>query len=386
MQRIPYGRQDIREDDIAAVRDVLQSEFLTQGPKVPEFEAVIGEYCSVPNVVAVSSATAALHIACLALGLGPGDLLWTSPNSFVASANCARYCGAQVDFVDIDAETYNMSVQALAEKLAISESLGKLPKIVIPVHFAGEPCDMKAIWALARKYGFRVIEDASHAIGATYGEDKIGGCRFSDITVFSFHPVKIVTTAEGGALTTRDADVAKSLRRLRSHGITRDPVDMSTSQSEAWYYEQLQLGFNYRMTDLHAALGISQFRRLEDYVSRRQLLASRYDAGLGQLPLQLPKRSSGSRSALHLYPVCVNQGAQFDRNSLYRVLRSEGVDVNVHYIPIHTQPYYKHLGFSNGMFPVSEHYAARTLTLPLFPALRENDQDRVIELLKRVLS
>jgi UDP-4-amino-4,6-dideoxy-N-acetyl-beta-L-altrosamine transaminase len=305
---IPYGRQEITAADIAAVTAVLGSDFLTQGPAVPRFERAIADYCGAAHGVAVNSATSALHIACLALDLGPGDWLWTSPNTFVASANCGRYCGAKVDFVDIDPDSYNLSPAALAAKLEQAAASGRLPKVVIPVHFAGQPCDMEAIATLGQRYGFRIIEDASHAIGGRYRGEAIGNCRYSDITVFSFHPVKIITTGEGGLATTQAPTLAERMARLRSHGITRDPAGMQGKPEGPWYYQQIELGFNYRLTDIQAALGQSQLQRVDDYVARRQRLAARYDRGLAELPLRLPYRDPEHQSALHLYPIQVLGG------------------------------------------------------------------------------
>jgi UDP-4-amino-4,6-dideoxy-N-acetyl-beta-L-altrosamine transaminase len=380
---IPYGRQTISQQDIDAVVSVLRSDFLTQGPTVPLFETALAEYCKVPHAVAVNSATSALHIACLALDVGPGDYVWTSPNTFVASANCARYCGALVDFVDIDPVTYNMCPEKLAEKLRQSESAGTLPKVVIPVHFAGQPCDMAAIHALSELYRFRIIEDASHAIGARYRESITGDCAFSDITVFSFHPVKIITTAEGGMATTRSPDLARRMKLLRSHGITREPTELEKPNEGPWYYEQQFLGFNYRMTDLQAALGLSQIRRLDDWVAKRHKIADRYDQDLSGLPVLLPSRNEESRSALHLYPIQVDR-----RRRVFDLLRDAGIGVNVHYIPIHFQPDF--LGSdrvaSNPMLRNAEEYYAKCISLPLYASLGEEDQDKVICVLKDILS
>lgn len=397
---IPYGRQEVTEADRAAVEAVLRSDWLTQGPMVPQFEEAVARYCGVPHAVAVNSATSALHLACLVLGLGPGDWLWTSPNSFVASANCARYCGAQVDFVDIDPETYNLSVPALAARLEQAERLGRLPKIVVPVHFAGQPCAMPAIADLARRYGFRVIEDASHAIGATYaaadaetGSWPVGRCAHSDLTVFSFHPVKIITTGEGGMVTTQDGELAERLRRLRSHGITRDPrymegVDRGEGLSrevlqEPWYYQQIELGFNYRMTDMAAALGLSQLQRLEAYLRRRTAIARRYAVLLKGLPVQRPYQTPDNRSALHLYPLQLQDPAL--RLPVFLALRAAGIGVNVHYIPIHTQPDYTRLGFRPGDFPQAERYYQRALSIPLHAGLTDAQQDQVVDALRHAL-
>ncbi|HSO83540.1 UDP-4-amino-4,6-dideoxy-N-acetyl-beta-L-altrosamine transaminase [Thiocapsa sp.] len=378
---IPYGRQDITEADIAAVEAVLRSDFLTQGPAVPRFEQAVAAKVGAAHGVAVNSATSALHIACLALDLGPGDRLWTSPNTFVASANCARYCGAEVDFVDIDPRTYNLSVEALAAKLEQAETTGTLPKIIVPVHFAGQPCDMQAIAALAERYGFRIIEDASHAIGARCDGDPVGNCRYSDITVFSFHPVKIITTGEGGLATTNDPALAERMARLRTHGITRDPAHMQGEPAGPWDYHQIELGFNYRMTDIQAALGASQLQRLDDHVARREALAARYDQLLADLPVLTPYRDPRHRSALHLYPIQIDDAAGPNRLAVFQALRQAGIGVNLHYIPVHTQPDYRRLGFKHGDFPVAEAYYSRAISLPLFPTLTEPQQTQVVDAL-----
>lgn len=380
---IPYGRQDITEADIAAVTEVLRSDFITQGPAIARFERAVTEYCGAQYGVAVNSATSALHIACLALGLGPGDRLWTSPNTFVASANCGLYCGAQVDFVDIDPRTFNMSVDALAAKLEAAEKTGTLPKVVVPVHFAGQSCDMRGIRALADRYGFRVLEDASHAIGGRYLDAPIGNCAFCDIAVFSFHPVKIVTTGEGGLAVTNDVELAERMRRLRTHGITRDTALMPHEADGPWYYAQIDLGFNYRMTDIQAALGHSQMQRLEDYVARRHALADRYDEALADLPVVRPFQHPDTYSAFHLYVIRIDpEQTAVDRKTLFARLREAGIGVNVHYIPVHTQPFYRNLGFAPGDFPVAERYYAHAISLPLFPTLSETQQDIVIASLR----
>lgn len=379
---IPYSRQDITDADIAAVTAVLRSDYLTQGPAVPRFEQAVAAKVGARFGVAVSSATAALHIACRALDLGPGDRLWTSPNTFVASANCARYCGARVDFVDIDPGTYNLSIAALTAKLQQADRQGILPKIVVPVHFAGQPCDMPAIGALAQRYGFRVIEDASHAIGGNCYGMPIGRCRDSNITVFSFHPVKIITTGEGGLATTNDADLAERMMRLRSHGITRDPTKMEGKPDGPWDYHQIELGFNYRMTDFQAALGDSQLQRLDDYIARRHALAERYEHRLAGLPVRTPYRDPRHRSALHLYPIQIEDHARQGRRATYDALRAAGIGVNVHYIPIHTQPDYQRLGFKRGDFPIAEAYYQRAISLPLFPTMTEAQQDKVVAALE----
>lgn len=383
---IPYGRQSISEDDIRAVVEVLRSDFLTQGPVVPEFEREVARVCSVEHAVAANSATSALHLACLALGVGAGDRVWTSPNSFVASANCARYCGATVDFVDIDPVTYNISTGALAEKLARAAADGTLPKVVIPVHFAGLPCDLQGIQTLATQYGFRVIEDASHALGACYAGSVIGECRFSDITVFSFHPVKIITTAEGGMATTRSAQLARAMQTLRTHGITREPRELRRTDEGPWYYEQQALGFNYRMTELQGALGLSQLQNLERWIRRRHQLADAYDTQLAALPLILPRRPDESRSAQHLYVVQIDPArTRLGRRRVFECLRAAGIGVNVHYIPVHTHPDFAALGFRYGDFPVAEAYYARCISLPMFASLTDAQQALVRDALQQAL-
>lgn len=371
---IPYGRQTVDEDDIAAVIAVLRSDFLTQGSQVPKFENALAEYCGVSHAVAVNSATSALHIACMALGVGPGDIVWTSPNTFVASANCARYCGASVDFVDIDPISLNMSVNVLAAKLASAEKAGLLPKVIIPVHFAGLPCEMRSIHALADRYGASIIEDASHALGARYEDTVIGDCAYSDVTVFSFHPVKLITTAEGGAAMTNSATLARQMELLRSHGVTRVSDELESQNVGAWYYEQTRLGFNYRMTELQAALGSSQLSKLDCWVDRRHAIRERYDVAFADLPIILPTRVNSSRSSLHLYPIQVE-----NRRRVFERLRAAGIGVNVHYIPVHTQPDFREFGFRRGDFPNSENYYDKALSLPMFPALSEEEIDTVIE-------
>jgi UDP-4-amino-4,6-dideoxy-N-acetyl-beta-L-altrosamine transaminase len=379
---IPYGRQDISEDDIRAVTEVLRSDWLTQGPAIERFEQQVAQYCGARYAVAVSNATAALHIACLAAQVKPGGVLWTSPNTFVASANCALYCGATVDFVDIDPHTCNMSVDALERKLAQAQRDGALPDVVVQVHFAGQSCDMARIHALARDYGFTVIEDASHAIGGRYRDTAVGSCAFSDMTVFSFHPVKIVTTGEGGMVLTNSPELVERLRLLRSHGITRDPALMEGEPAGAWDYQQVTLGFNYRMTDLQAALGVSQMGRLDAFVARRQQLADRYDSLLDGLGLVLPGRDAQASSAWHLYVVRVPG----ERARVFDTLRGLGIGVNVHYIPVHTQPYYRRLGFRDGDYPAAEQYYRAAITLPLFAAMTEAQQDEVVAALKQALA
>jgi UDP-4-amino-4,6-dideoxy-N-acetyl-beta-L-altrosamine transaminase len=384
-QSIPYSCQQISDEDIAAVVSVLRSDFLTQGPALPAFEKAFAERHGASHAIAVSNATAGLHIACLALGVGPGDLVWTSPNSFLASANCARYCGADVDFVDIDPITRNISVAALAVKLERAQAGGRLPKLLIPVDFAGLPADLREIRSLADRYCFKILEDASHATGATYLDKPVGG-RWADICVFSFHAVKVVTTAEGGLLTTEDAQLADQLRLLRSHGMTRDPAQMQSLPEGAWAYEQVLLGYNMRMTDLQAALGLSQLKRLEAMHAARCSLADRYDNLLADLPLRLPPRSKDRVSAWHLYVVEIDtERSDIRRADLFAALRAGGVGVNVHYIPIHTQPYYQRLGFRYGDFPQAEAYYAQAISLPLFPSMSVEQQDHVVQILRNAL-
>lgn len=385
-QFIPYGRQHITQTDIDAVVAVLQSDFLTQGSQVPAFEERVATYTGAKFGVAVNSATSALHIACLALGLGKDDWLWTTPITFTASANCGLYCGANIDFVDIDPLTLNMSINALAEKLQLADAENRLPKIVIPVHFTGEPCDMAAIHALSQQYGFKVIEDASHAIGGKYHKQPIGNCEFSDITVFSFHPVKIITTAEGGLATTNDPALAEKMQLLRSHGITRDANLMTHEPDGGWYYQQIDLGFNYRMTELQGALGVSQMNYLDDFVTRRHQLAKRYDELLTDLPIMLPYRNPANYSGFHLYPIQLTADSGKTRKQVFDSLRAQNIGVNVHYIPVHTQPYYAKLGFRQGDFPNAEQYYQRAISLPLYYDLSEALQDQVVDALKIALA
>jgi UDP-4-amino-4,6-dideoxy-N-acetyl-beta-L-altrosamine transaminase len=384
---IPYGRQDISEEDIQSVVEVLRSDWLTQGPAVERFEQEVARYCGAKYAIAVSSATAALHIACLATGLKPGDALWTSPNTFVASANCGLYCGAHPDFVDIDPRTYNLSVDALEEKLALAEKQGRLPRVVIPVHFAGQSCEMEAIAGLGKRYGFAVIEDASHAIGGRYLGTRVGSCGFSDMTVFSFHPVKIITTGEGGMVLTNRQDLYEKLVRLRSHGITRDPRFMEGESDGPWYYQQIELGFNYRITDIQAGLGSSQMKRLDAFVARRYHLAERYDTLLRKLPLTLPWRHPDAHSSFHLYVVRLHLDAiGKSHRQVFEELRQEGIGVNLHYIPVPAQPYYRRLGFKPGEFPQAEQYYREAISLPLYAGLSDTEQDSVAQAMKEVLS
>ena len=380
---IPYGRQDITQTDIDAVVGVLQSDFLTQGPMVPRFELSVAQHVGATHALAVNSATSALHIACLALGLGPGDRLWTTPITFVASANCALYCGADVDFVDIDPRTYNLCPQALALKLEQAEREGTLPKVVVPVHLCGQPCDMQAIHALSLRYGFKIIEDASHAIGGKYQGEFIGNSRYSDITVFSFHPVKIITTAEGGMALTNDEALANKMALLRSHGITRDPAQMTREADGPWYYQQIDLGFNYRMTELQAALGVTQMERLDQYVARRHQLARRYDDLLTGLPVTAPWQHGDSYSGLHLYVIRLQlDKIQKTHRQVFEALRELGIGVNLHYIPVHTQPYYERMGFKPDDFPQSQTYYQEAISIPMFQTMTDEQQDEVIAALR----
>lgn len=383
---IRYGQQDITQDDIDAVIGVLQSVNLTQGPNIPAFEQAVLAETGARYAVAVNSATSALHIACLALDLGPGDWLWTTPNTFVASANCGLYCGARVDFVDIDPKTWNLCPERLEEKLIRAEKEGKLPKVVIPVHLTGQPCNMEKIHALGQKYGFRIIEDASHAIGGRYKGEPIGNCRYSDITVFSFHPVKIITTAEGGMALTNDDELATRLGLLRSHGITRDPELMTKEMEGPWYYQQVDLGFNYRMTDMQAVLGVSQMTRLHSYIERRHEIAERYNHLLADLPLTLPWQHPDSYSAWHLYVIRL----QLDRikashREVFEAMRARDIMVNLHYIPVHTQPWYRKMGFRDGDFPQAEQYYREAISIPMHPNLTDAEQDFVVDVLREAI-
>lgn len=381
---ISYGRQNINQEDIDSVVEVLHSDFLTQGPVIERFERCVADYCGVKYAVAVTNATAALHIACLSAGLGKGDVLWTSPNTFVASANCARYCGADVDFVDIDNDTYNMSVEELEAKL---ETAAVKPKIVIPVHFSGQSCEMAKIKELAGKYHFTIIEDASHCIGGDYKGTKIGSCKYSDMTVFSFHPVKIITTGEGGMVLTNNEELYDKLVLYRSHGITRNKGLMENESDGSWYYEQVDLGFNYRMTDMQAALGVSQMKRLNAFVEKRRYLAKRYNKLLQDLPIKLPIKLKDVSSTWHLYVIRYEFAKEkFSKQELFTKMRDKGIALNLHYIPVHRQPYYEKLGFKAGDFPVSEQYYKESFTLPLYYELTDKQQDYVVECLKEVIN
>jgi UDP-4-amino-4,6-dideoxy-N-acetyl-beta-L-altrosamine transaminase len=387
MSTIPYGRQDISQSDIDAVIAVLHSDFLTQGPAVPAFEKAVAGHCGAQHAVAVNSATSALHIACLVLGVGKDDIVWTTPITFVASANCALYCGATIDFVDIDPLTYNLSVERLAEKLAVAEKAGKLPKVVIPVHLCGQSCDMTGIYDLSQRYGFKIIEDASHAIGGKYKGESIGNCRYSDITVFSFHPVKIITTGEGGMAVTNDAALAKHMRLLRSHGISTISEDMHPRPSqEIWNYQQIDLGFNYRMTDIQAALGLSQMSRLDSFVEKRHRIAEGYDNELIGLPIRTPTQHPDSYSAYHLYPICIEQKeGGVTQRQVYNAMQVAGVNVNLHYIPVYRQPHYEAMGFKAGHCPEAEQYYQQAISIPMFPGLSDVEQGKVIQVLKELL-
>lgn len=380
---IPYGRQDISEADIQAVVDVLRSDFLTQGPAVPAFEKAVADYCGARHAVAVNSGTSALHLACLALGVGPGDRVWTSAVTFVASANCALYCGAQTDFLDIDPRTYNLSVDHLARKLEDAEKTGSLPKVVIPVHLCGQPCDMATIHSLSRRYGFRIVEDASHAIGGRYRGEPIGNCRYSDIAVFSFHPVKIITTAEGGMAMTNESRLAKLMQLLRTHGITRDPDDMTREPDGPWYYEQTALGFNYRMTDIQAALGLSQMSRMDDFVSRRHALAVRYDALLAGLPVVTPWQHPDGYSGRHLYVIRLKlDEIRRTYREVFEAMRGAGVGVNLHYVPVHRQPYQERMRKARVVLPEADRYCTEAVSLPMYPGLTNQQQDHVVAALR----
>lgn len=381
---IPYGRQIISDDDIRAVETVLRSDYLTQGPAVPAFEKAVASRVDAAHAVAVNSATSALHIACLSLDLGIGDLLWTSPITFVASANCGRYCGAEVDFVDIDPDTFNLCPNALEAKLDAAARTGKLPKVIVSVHMCGQSPDMIRISELVRAHGVKIIEDASHAIGAEYMGAPVGNCAYSDITVFSFHPVKIITTAEGGMAMTNDAELAARMDRLRSHGITRDPALMTHAPEGPWYYQQLELGWNYRMTEMQAALGLSQMDQLDTFITRRRALADAYDTALAGLPLDRPRRQAHAASSWHLYVIRLHDAIR--HRPSFEALRAEGIGVNLHYIPVHLQPYYKEKGFTHGEFPTSEDYYSRAISIPLHAGLTDEDQAQVVDALKRVLT
>ena len=387
MEFIPYGRQNITDKDIDAVVNVLKSDYLTQGPKVPEFEQTIKDNCDVQYALAMNSATSALHVACLALGVGEGDLVWTTPFTFVASANCALYCGAVVDFVDIDPQTYNLSVECLEKKLELAKKQDKLPKVVIPVHLCGQSCDMEAIYELSQEYGFSIIEDASHAIGGSYQNKPIGNCQYSDITIFSFHPVKIITTAEGGVATTNSDKLAQKMDLLRSHGITRDTELMTHKPDGPWYYQQIDLGFNYRMTEMQAALGVSQIERLKSITKSRHKTAQRYNEQLASLPVITPFQIQESYSGLHLYVIRLKlDEIKPTHLEVFNSLRAANIGVNLHYIPVHLQPYYqKHFDFQTGDFPQAEQYYKEAISLPLYPDLTKEQQNYIVATLEGIL-
>jgi len=383
---IPYAKQAISEQDIEAVVKVLRSDFITQGPIVPEFENQLAQYCGAKHAVAVNSGTSALHLACLALDVGPGDYVWTSPNTFVASANCARYCGANVDFVDIDPETYNISIEALEFKLITARKKDCLPKVLIPVHFAGQSCEMAAIKALSEQYGFAIIEDAAHALGGSYQDKKIGCCHYSDITIFSLHPAKMITTGEGGVLLSNDIELANKIELLRSHGITRNTDIMTEASHGDWYYQQLHLGFNYRITDIQAALGLSQLQRLDRFIDKRCQLVQRYNDKLKNLPVITPLQHPDTQSCWHVYVLRLPlKQLDIDRKTVFDQLRNAGIGVHVHYIPVHTQPYYQQLGFKPGDFLESEAYYQEAITLPLFVDLSNEEMDYIVHKLTQVL-
>ncbi len=381
---IPYGRQDVDEADVRAVVEVLRSDFLTQGPVVPRFEAAMTTYCGAGHAVATNSATSALHVACLALGVGLGDRVWTSAVTFLASANCARYCGADVDFIDIDPQTCNMSVDDLARRLEQAEQAGKLPKVVIPVHLGGQSCDMAAIHALSQRYGFHIVEDASHAVGGRYRDESVGSCRYSDVVVFSFHPVKIITTAEGGMALTNHAALARRMRLFASHGMTRDVGEMTKASDGPWYYQQIELGYNYRLTELQAALGLSQMQRLDEFVARRHAIARRYDELLAQMPVTPVVQHPDCYSGLHLYVIRLQlERLRRSHREVFELLRAAGIGVNLHYIPVYLQPYYQRLGFRAGHCPNAENYYSRAISIPMYAQLDAAKQDAVVAALLR---
>tara|TARA_B100000035_G_scaffold315477_1_gene336757 strand:+ start:879 stop:2051 length:1173 start_codon:yes stop_codon:yes gene_type:complete len=385
---IPYSRQEITEDDILEVEKVLRSDLLTQGPVVPKFEKAVSNYCGASYSIAMNSATSALHIACLALDLGPGDWLWTSPNTFVASANCGLYCGAKVDFVDIDENTFNMSIDSLSNKLKLAEKFGKLPKVLVPVHYAGQPCDMQSIYDLSLRYGFKIVEDASHAIGSSFDKTKVGSCVHSDITVFSFHPVKIITTGEGGMALTNNVELADKIRCLSTHGITKDKSKMQLrSKNEIWNYQQIKLGFNYRMNDIQAALGLSQMNRLDEYVSSRQEIAEIYSSKFDKTEIIIQKQIKNTRSSFHLYPILIKENrTKKNQRQIYKKLINNGIMANLHYIPVHRHPYYESFGFKKGDFPNSEQFHKEAISLPVFPKLKIEECENTVQLILEAIN
>ena len=398
MSKIPYARQDINQSDIDAVISVLRSDFLTQGPVVRNFEIAVSNYCGAKYAIAVNSATSALHIACLALDVGKGDYVWTSPITFVASANCALYCGATVDFVDIDPNTNNLSIECLSEKLEVAKKIGRLPKVVIPVHLAGQPCDMQEIYELSQQYGFKILEDASHAIGAKYKDELVGSCNYSDITIFSFHPVKIITSCEGGMAITNNLKLAKKIRLLSSHGISSNKDINETNTlfhgdlvrrplEEIWNYQQIYLGFNYRLSDVHAAIGLSQLHRINSFITKRHYIAERYNKLLSDLPLVLPLQNKYSYSSFHLYIVRLKLNEiNMTQLQVYNAFHTAGILVNLHYIPVYRQPYYEDMGFKKGYCPNAEKYYSDALSIPIYFALKDSEQDQVVMTMTEVLS
>lgn len=386
MKNIPYGRQNINQDDIDAVVSVLKSDFLTQGTIVPEFEIAISEYCNVKHAIAVNSATSSLHIACLAIGLQPGDYLWTSPITFVASANCAKYCGANVDFIDIDPRTYNISIERLTDKLELAEKENRIPKVIMAVHLCGQSCDMESIYNLSKRFGFKIIEDASHALGAKYKGEAVGSCKFSDITVFSLHPVKIITTGEGGIALTNNSMLADKMVRLRSHGITRSPKEMTRTPDGGWFYQQLELGYNFRLTDFAAALGLSQFKRLDQFITRRHEIAKLYTKLLSNSNIVTPWQNLDTYSSFHLYVVRIPNSRTLNRNLIFERLRSNGILVNLHYIPVYQHPYYERFGYDYSLFPEAEKYYSEAISLPIFPGLLDSDVESIVEIINKPIN
>ena len=380
---IPYAKQDISDEDIDSVIEVLKSDFLTQGNKVPLFEDIISERVGAKYALAANSATSCLYLSCLSLGLSKEDILWTSPITYVASANCALYCGAEVDFVDIDPLTWNISVEILEEKLKTARKIKKVPKILVLVHLAGNPCDLQKVFDLSKEYGFSIIEDASHALGSKYSGEHIGSSVYSDISVFSFHPVKNITTGEGGMILTNNQKLSEKIHLYRSHGITRDTKKMINKEEGLWYYEQLLLGFNFRMSDIHAALGISQMNSLDKFISIRNELSQIYTEELKGLPLTIQRVRKEDLSAWHIFVIRLKLSElKLSRLEIYNSLRNKGIGVNVHYIPVHLHPFYKNLGFNKGDFPNSENYYDGAITIPMFTKLKKKEIKYVIQALK----